>query len=137
VDIACPPPLVVGHGGHARDFEVGPLQKRRQRAAAMGFSRDALTGKSKLLDYPGDYQKGEPPLASGELLKILLKNRGRLGVSLSDTALADRVRREYEQSLERILPLKEQLAQTDRLIDAVVYRLYGLTEEEIVVVEGR
>jgi len=27
------------------------------------------------------------------------------------------------------------LAQTDRLIDAVVYRLYGLTEEEIAVVE--
>src|SRR2546423_3825720 len=24
---------------------------------------DALTGKSKLADYPGDYQKGEPPLS--------------------------------------------------------------------------
>ena len=29
------------------------------------------------------------------------------------------------------------LAKTDVLIDAVVYRLYGLTEEEIGVVEGR
>jgi len=30
----------------------------------------------------------------------------------------------------------EQLARTDRLIDAVVYRLYGLTEEEIRVGAG-
>ncbi|HEY6541914.1 MAG TPA: hypothetical protein VIZ18_13310 [Ktedonobacteraceae bacterium] len=55
-------------------------------------------------------------------------------MSLSDTALLDRIKREYEASLERMLPLKERLAQTDRLIDAVVY---GLTEEEIRVVEGR
>ena len=32
--------------------------------------------------------------------------------------------------------LKERIAATDRLIDRIVYRLYGLTEEEIAVVEG-
>ena len=41
------------------------------------------------------------------------------------------MRKEYEGSLERILPLKDRLARTDALIDQVVYRLYGLTEEEI------
>jgi hypothetical protein len=51
--------------------------------------------------------------------------------------LVARLRRAYEASLERVLPLKERLAKTDALIDAVVYRLYGLTEEEIKVVEGR
>lgn len=30
-----------------------------------------------------------------------------------------------------------RLAATDRLIDRVVYRLHGLTEEEIAVVEGK
>ena len=98
---------------------------------------DVLTSKGKLNDYPGDYQKGEPPLTFDELLDILQKNKGRLGVSLSDTGLVERVRNEYERSLERVLPLKERLAKTDALIDAVVYRLYGLTEEEIGVVEGR
>jgi hypothetical protein len=98
---------------------------------------DALTGKGKLADYPGDYQKGEPHLEFAELHDILLKNKGRLGVSLSDSGLVDRLRRGYEESLERVLPLKERLAKTDALIDAVVYRLYGLTEEEIGVVEGR
>ncbi len=98
---------------------------------------DALTGKGKIADYPGDYQKGEPHLEFAELHDILLKNKGRLGVSLSDAGLVERLRRAYEESLEQVLPLKERLAKTDALIDAVVYRLYGLTEEEIGVVEGR
>ena len=34
-------------------------------------------------------------------------------------------------------PLKAQLAWTDGVIDQSVYRLYGLTVEEIHVVEGR
>ena len=45
--------------------------------------------------------------------------------------------RSFSQITKRVLPLKERLARTDRLIDQVVYRLYGLTEEEIGVVEGR
>src|SRR6266516_7512950 len=98
---------------------------------------DVLTSKAKHADYPGDYQKGEPPLATDELLEILRKNKNRLGVSLSDTGLVDRIRKMYEESLQRMLPMKERLGKTDALIDAVVYRLYGLTEEEIRVVEGK
>jgi hypothetical protein len=98
---------------------------------------DVLTGKSKLLDFPGDYQKGEHPLTPKEIEDILQKNKNKLGISLNDSALIERIKREYESSLHHILPLKDRLQQTDRLIDAVVYRLYGLTEEEIAVVEGR
>ncbi|MFL5626936.1 MAG: hypothetical protein ACJ788_15240 [Ktedonobacteraceae bacterium] len=47
------------------------------------------------------------------------------------------MRNKYEASLEKVLPLKERLARMDALIDQVVYRLYGLTEEEIAVVEGQ
>ena len=35
-----------------------------------------------------------------------------------------------QQALEAIMP-------TDRLIDRIVFQLYGLTDEEIAVVEGR
>jgi len=35
----------------------------------------------------------------------------------------------------KLLPLKERIRQTDELIDAVVYRLYALTQEEIGTVE--
>ncbi len=31
----------------------------------------------------------------------------------------------------------ERIKRTDELIDAVVYRLYGLTDEEIGIVEGK
>ena len=98
---------------------------------------DALVGKSKLADYAGDYQKGEAVLATDELLDILRKNKSRLGVSLSDAGLIDRIKKMYEESLQRVLPIKERLRKTDALIDQMVYRLYRLTEEEIAVVEGK
>src|SRR5947209_8369764 len=64
---------------------------------------DVLTGKAKLADYPGDYQKGEPPLATDELLESLRKNKNRLGVSLSDTGLVDRIRKMHEERLQQVL----------------------------------
>jgi len=46
------------------------------------------------------------------------------------------LRREFDISLSRLTPLKARIAATDALIDQIVYRLYGLTEEEIAVVAG-
>ena len=42
----------------------------------------------------------------------------------------------YRLHAPSITALNQRLAATDRLIDQVVYRLYGLTEEEIRIVEG-
>lgn len=97
---------------------------------------EALTGKTKLKNYLGDYQKGESHLSFEELMDILVKNRARIGQSLSGGTFGARLQREYETSLEKLLPIKERLAKTDWLIDQIVYRLYGLTEEEIRIVEG-
>jgi len=36
-----------------------------------------------------------------------------------------------------LFPLKEKPCKTDWLINQIVYRLYGLTEEEIRIVEGK
>jgi len=47
-----------------------------------------------------------------------------------------RLKGETESALVELRPLYERIRDTDRLIDDVVYRLYGLTEEEIRVVEG-
>jgi len=97
----------------------------------------SLTGKSRLQNYLGDYRKNEPEVAFAEFEKILFKNRSRLGVSLSDAGLIQRLRDEYEKSLATLLPIKQQLAATDTLIDQIVYRLYGLIEKEIAIVEGK
>ena len=41
----------------------------------------------------------------------------------------------FEENKKKALELKYQIEQTDREIDRMVYDLYGLTEEEIRIVE--
>ena len=97
---------------------------------------EALTGKTKLKNYLGDYQKGEGALPFDELWEILRKNKRRVGKNLSP-AFMQGVEQAYDESLSALLPVKERLRLTDELIDQIVYRLYGLTEEEIRIVEER
>jgi hypothetical protein len=47
------------------------------------------------------------------------------------------LRAEFEGSIKKLGPLMERIKRTDELIDAVVFRLYGLTDEEIGIVKGR
>ena len=42
----------------------------------------------------------------------------------------------FEENKKKALELKSQIEQTDREIDRMVYDLYGLTEEEIQIVEN-
>lgn len=43
----------------------------------------------------------------------------------------------FEHDKKAVLDLKEQIAKTDKEIDAMVYALYELSEDEIAIVEGR
>lgn len=61
--------------------------------------------------------------------KWLLKGRLKKIASLADLV------RVYRQRQPAIAALDAYLAFTDSLIDQVVYRLYGLTEEEVGIVE--
>lgn len=97
---------------------------------------ESLAGKTKIKNYLGDYQKNESEAEFEDILTVLQKNKRKLGVSLSDTKLVSELEKEYEASLAKLLPIKQKLALTDRLIDQIVYKLYGLTEEEIAIVEG-
>jgi hypothetical protein len=97
---------------------------------------DALVGKSQIKNYPGDYQKGEGHLSFEDFWKILEKNKGRIQANLKSRELYENIKSEFEKSISKLLPLKEKLRQTDWLIDKIVYKLYGLTEEEIKIVEG-
>jgi type II restriction/modification system DNA methylase subunit YeeA len=48
--------------------------------------------------------------------------------------------KEFKQSIENSdqwQKLKDEIAKTDQKIDEEVYKLYGLTEEEIKIVEGK
>lgn len=95
---------------------------------------EALTGKSRLKNHLGDYQKGEPELPFEEMWEILQKNKGRIGRKLSHEFMAE-LREAYARSLAKLRPIKERLRLTDTLVDHIVYRLYGLTDDEIRIVE--
>ena len=89
---------------------------------------DDLKPKTKLQSYyEHDYES---------FLAVLKKNKMKLAVDPGRREPAETLRAEFEGSLRKLLPLRERIRQTDELIDTVVYRLYGLTEEEIGIVEG-
>ncbi|MBW4492590.1 MAG: Eco57I restriction-modification methylase domain-containing protein [Oscillatoria princeps RMCB-10] len=103
----------------------------------IGTGTDSLTNKTRVQNYLGDYQKDESPLSFDELLEILKKNRKRLSADVSARGFQERLQREYQASLDKLLPVRARLAGTDSLIDEIVCRLYGLTDEEIATVGGR
>jgi len=111
------------------ELEITPDAKGREGI-------EALTGKTRLKDYLGNYQKDEEALPFDELWEILRKNKRRIGRSLTPTFMQE-LRTAHENSLAELLPIKETLRLTDGLIDQIVYRLYGLTEEEVDLVEGK
>lgn len=69
------------------------------------------------------------------LLDVLYQNRRRLNIDPQTRSVQESIEREFSASMAKLTPLKAHIAVTDRLIDLIVYRLYGLTEEEIAIVE--
>lgn len=97
-----------------------------------------LSGKSFLRAYhqqPGGVEK---------LLEVIERNhpsKTSLDVSAPleyrvENASRRRIIEGYEKSLATLRPLLLQIELTDRLIDLVVYRLYGLTSDEVGLIEG-
>ena len=103
----------------------------------IGCEIDTLTNKSKIQNYLGDYYKNIPHLSFDELIKVLKKNSKKIKIDPVARKEQQSLEKEYQDSLNTLLPIKQQLVRCDRLIDAIVYRLYGLTEEEIAIVEGK
>ncbi len=110
---------------------------------------DTLTNKSKIKNYLGNYYKkepgnsilsndpGEPHLSFTEFSKLLKKNQKKISIDLAARKPQETLKKEYQDSLDILLPIKQQLARCDWLIDQIVYKLYELTEDEIAIVEGR
>ena len=67
--------------------------------------------------------------------KTFLKELKKKKVTLSLTQ-QDEWEEYFESYQKELLELQDQIDKTDKEIDAMVYELYGLTEEEIAVVEG-
>ena len=92
----------------------------------IGVEVDALQNKTAIQSYFD--------LSFERLLEILRRNRRSITIDLSDRNFQESLEREFTRSRETLDPLLTRIQGTDKLIDQVVYRLYGLTEEEIAVV---
>ena len=102
----------------------------------IGCEVDALTNKSKIQNYLGNYYKDIPHLSFDELIEVMKKNSKKIKIDPVARKEQQSLEKEYQDSLNTLLPIKDQLRRCDKLIDAIVYRLYGLTDEEIAIVEG-
>ena len=91
----------------------------------IGVEIDTLKNKTAIQSYFG--------LSLDGLLDILKKNRRSIASSRS---FQESLEREFTSSCAKLNPLLTRIQQTDVLIDQVVYQLYGLTDQEIAVVEG-
>lgn len=88
----------------------------------IGAKINDLKGKTKIKEYyEGDFER---------LWNTFKDNSLSLGRDFHD-----RLKEEFEKGLNKLVPLREKIDRTDWLIDQIVYKLYGLTEEEIGVVE--
>ncbi len=94
----------------------------------MGAKVDELSNKTKLRAYhEHDYET---------IHGVLKANRRKLAVDPLARAFTEHLRAEYDRSVAKLHPLLARIEATDRLIDQIVYQLYGLTDEEIALVEG-
>jgi hypothetical protein len=67
------------------------------------------------------------------LLDILKKNKAVPDPCPSN--IRDIISGEFSAAVNVLTPLKASIRATDNLIDQIIYRLYGLTDDEIAIVE--
>jgi len=67
-----------------------------------------------------------------ELNKLIKTQKGEMLTKIREMEWMEL----FEENKKKVVDLKTQIDQTDREIDRMVYALYGLTEEEIAIVEG-
>ena len=101
----------------------------------LGVKVEYLKSKTKV----SEYYKAE--VAWEGFLSALQQSRRPIqlakGVDISRREPQATIRSERDPSVAKLTPMLEAIELTDKLIDQIVYKLYGLTKEEVTVVEGR
>ena len=113
---------------------------KEKQVAARGFLND-------LKDFHGvDAHSLKPKTQLDEFWKLAVsdvfthfkantKTLAAQGVRLKETD-EESVRARFQKAADVLVPLETRIAFADRLIDQIVSKLYGLTTEEIAIVEG-
>ena len=106
-------------------------------AQEIGVDINNLASKTQLQNYSGDYTNKESHLGFEQLLDILRKNKNILSTDLEERAFRKTLERNYHESLDLLKNLNKHLSITDKIIDQIVYRLYGLNDDEIAIMEEK
>jgi len=96
----------------------------------IGASIDTLSNKTVIQEYyVNDFVK---------FVEILMKNINKIKEGYNPKSPKNRKNLEawYTDSCGKLKPLIAKIEATDVLIDQIVYKLYGLTKEEIKIIEG-
>ncbi|GFP42781.1 hypothetical protein HKBW3C_01905, partial [Candidatus Hakubella thermalkaliphila] len=93
----------------------------------IGAKVDELRNKTKIKAYHEH--------SFDDLLDVLKQNGKKLEVDPSRRDFQEKLKSDFDKSLAKLTLLKHKIEATDELIDQVVQKLYGLTEEEIKIVE--
>jgi hypothetical protein len=111
----------------AKNEEIKGFLKWLEREIGTGI--DTLANKTAIKEYHDhDFN---------HLLDVLKKNKNKLSIDPSDRKTQELLEKHFAKSIAVLEPLKEKIKNTDNLIDQIVYKLYGLTDEEIEIVEGK
>jgi hypothetical protein len=101
----------------------------------LGVSIESLKNKAKVKEYWKAEVGWEGFLGALEQNKKAIQSAK--GIDVTRREPQETIRAEFETSTAKLIPLLKRIELTDKLIDQIVYKLYGLTEEEVAVVEGR
>ncbi|MCG2717553.1 MAG: Eco57I restriction-modification methylase domain-containing protein, partial [Nanoarchaeota archaeon] len=96
----------------------------------IGASIEELSNKTAIQEYcKNEFQK---------LIEVLVKNKKKLraGYDPKSPTSYKHLLEWYNASIDKLRPLMGRIEATDKIIDQIVYKLYGLTNEEIKIVEG-
>lgn len=124
--------------------EMTKLHKERQTEAKgfltwlegyLGVGIEDMKNKTKVKDYSKAEVGWEGFISALEQNKKVIQTAK--GIDVTRREPQEAIRSEFDGSAAKLRLILEQIELTDKLIDQIVYRLYGLTEAEIAVVEGQ
>jgi hypothetical protein len=93
----------------------------------IGAKIENLSLKTKIREY---YNYG-----FDEFLEFVKRNKKKLAIDPSRRDFQEKLKKEFDVTMAKLKPLEEKIQKTDWSIDQIVYKLYGLTDEEIKIVK--
>ncbi len=110
----------------AKNEEINGFLKWLERE--IGAEIEGLANKTAIKEYHKH--------SFEHLLDVLKKNKKKISINPSDRGKQKLFETDFTKSMSVLEPLKTKIKATDELIDEIVYRLYGLTKEEVGIVKG-